>query len=98
GDRAITRVLDVYETIRKEGASEPILRIEHVQHLRPPDAARFRALNVIASMQPIHQPSDMLVADAVLGSERARYTYAFRTLLDAGAALAFGSDCPVETL
>ncbi len=98
GDRAITRVLDVFETLRREGHGEPILRVEHVQHLHPSDVARFRKLNVIASMQPIHQPSDMRVADAVLGPERARWTYAFRALQDAGAVLAFGSDCPVERL
>ncbi len=98
GDRAITRVLDVYETLRAEGFTAPRFRIEHAQHLRPSDVTRFRALNVFASMQPIHQPSDMFVADAVLGPTRAAWTYAFRSLLDAGAALAFGSDAPVEKL
>lgn len=98
GDRAITRVLDVYETLRADGFTGPRFRIEHVQHLRPSDAPRLRALNVFASMQPIHQPSDMRVADAVVGPERAAWTYAFRSLLDAGVALAFGSDAPVEKL
>ncbi|HEY6041271.1 MAG TPA: amidohydrolase family protein, partial [Anaerolineae bacterium] len=58
---------------------------------------RFARLNVIASVQPIHQPSDMFVADRTLG-KRARWTYPFRSLLDSGAHLYFGSDCPVETL
>jgi len=98
GDRAITRVLDVYAQLRAEGFADARLRIEHAQHLHPSDVARFRALNVFASMQPLHQPSDMFVADALLGRERAAWTYAFKALLDAGATLAFGSDCPVEKL
>lgn len=98
GDRAIGRVLDVYAELRSRGLHEPILRVEHVQHLDPSDAARFRKLNVIASMQPIHQPSDMRMADALLGPERARWSYAFSSLQQAGAVLAFGSDCPVERL
>lgn len=98
GDYAITRVLDVFEILRGEGHTQPIFRVEHVQHLHPSDVPRFRALNVVASVQPIHQPSDMRVADAALGTERARWTYAFRSLQDAGATLAFGSDSPVEPL
>ncbi len=96
GDAAITRVLDIYETLRDEGYDDAILRIEHAQHLHPSDLPRFAQLNVIASMQPIHQPGDMRVADKLLGPERARYTYALNSLRQAGATLAFGSDCPVE--
>jgi predicted amidohydrolase YtcJ len=73
------------------------LRIEHAQHLHPTDIPRFRALNVIASMQPIHATSDYKMTDAYLGA-RGRYTYAFKSLLNAGATVVFGSDCPVETL
>lgn len=98
GDRAISRVLDVYAELRGRGLSEPIFRIEHAQHLHPDDAARFAQLDVIASMQPVHLPSDMRVADELLGPARARWTYAFATLERAGAVLAFGSDCPVERL
>ncbi|MDL1898642.1 amidohydrolase [Anaerolineae bacterium CFX7] len=98
GDRAITRVLDVFAQLRAEGFAAARLRIEHVQHLHPSDVTRFRELNVIASMQPLHQPSDMFVTDAALGPARAAWTYAFKRLLDAGAPLAFGSDCPVEPL
>lgn len=98
GDYAVTRVLDVFGTLRGEGYRDAIFRVEHVQHLHPSDVGRFRELNVIASMQPIHQPSDMLVADEVLGQERAALTYAFKTLQGAGATLAFGSDCPVEKI
>lgn len=98
GDYAITRVLDVFAQLRGEGYQDAILRVEHVQHLHPSDVGRFRELKVIASMQPIHQPSDMRVADEVLGAERAAWTYAFKSLQDAGATLAFGSDCPVEKI
>ncbi len=98
GDRAITRVLDIFAQLRAEGFHDARFRIEHVQHLRPSDVTRFRALNVVASMQPLHQPSDMRVVDAALGAARAAWTYAFRNLLDANATLAFGSDAPVEKL
>ncbi len=96
GDRANREVLDVYEKLRREGFLTP-LRIEHAQHLSAPDLPRFAALNVIASMQPIHATSDWRMVDQFLG-QRGRYTYAFKSLLDAGARLQFGSDCPVETL
>ena len=58
---------------------------------------RFAALGVIASMQPIHATQDMLAADALWG-KRSAHAYAWRSLLDAGAVLAFGSDSPVEDL
>jgi predicted amidohydrolase YtcJ len=96
GDRANREVLNVYEKLRREGLTAP-LRIEHAQHLHPADIPRFGALSVIASMQPIHATSDSKMADDLLGA-RARYAYAFKSLLNAGARLAFGSDCPVETL
>ncbi|MDE3088202.1 MAG: amidohydrolase [Chloroflexota bacterium] len=96
GDRAIREVLNVYEKLRREELNAP-LRIEHAQHLHPADIPRFAALNVIASMQPIHATSDYKMADQFLGA-RGRYSYAFRSLLNAGARVVFGSDCPVETL
>ncbi|MEW5717593.1 MAG: amidohydrolase [Chloroflexota bacterium] len=96
GDRANREVLNVYEKLRREGFTAPF-RIEHAQHLHPADLPRFAALNVTASMQPIHATSDCMMADALLGA-RARYAYAFKSLLNTGARLAFGSDCPVETL
>ena len=71
-------------------------RMEHAQVLLPSDIARFAKLNVIASMQPIHATSDMKMADAYWG-ERARYSYAWRSLLNAGAKLALGSDAWVES-
>lgn len=96
GDRANREVLNVYEKLRRENLTTP-LRIEHAQHLHPADVPRFAALNVIASMQPIHCTSDYPMTDALLGA-RGRYTYAFKSLLDTGAHIVFGSDCPVETL
>lgn len=96
GDRANRAVLGVYEKLRHEGSGVP-LRIEHAQHLQPADISRFRALNVTASMQPIHATSDYKMVDQYLGA-RGRYAYAFKSLLNAGATVVFGSDCPVETL
>jgi predicted amidohydrolase YtcJ len=96
GDRANRDVLNVYEQLRREGV-QATLRIEHAQHLHPTDIPRFATLNVVASVQPIHATSDYLMADQLLGS-RARYAYAFKSLLRTGARLIFGSDCPVETL
>ncbi len=98
GDRANRDVLDVYEEAMSS-APRPALpyRIEHVQLLQPPDVARLARLGVVASMQPIHCTSDRDTA-ARLWGERCRYAYAWRSLLEHGALLAFGSDCPVETL
>jgi predicted amidohydrolase YtcJ len=72
-------------------------RIEHAQLLAESDLGRFRELDVVASMQPIHAVADMAVADRYWGA-RCRGAYAWRSLLDRGARLAFGSDAPVETL
>jgi predicted amidohydrolase YtcJ len=100
GDRANHEVLNAYEQLRKYEHEKnlPHLRhrIEHVQILHPDDVPRFAQLNVIASMQPIHAPSDMYVADRFLG-DRSALAYAWRTQLDHGAHLAFGSDAPVES-
>lgn len=97
GDRAIHIALNALARVRQEGFTRAVLRVEHAQHLAAADIPRFRQSNIVASMQPIHQPSDMFVADRLLGA-RGRYTYAFKSLLDSGATLWFGSDCPVETL
>ena len=100
GDRANHEVLDAFEQLRRfeldQGLPPLRHRIEHVQVLHPGDAARLAELNVIASMQPIHATSDMRMADQYWG-ERAALSYAWRTQLDQGAKLAFGSDAPVES-
>lgn len=100
GDRANHEVLDAFEQLRKYEQENglPALRhrIEHVQILHPDDVARLGKLKVIASMQPIHATSDMLMADAFWGA-RSRFAYALRTQLENGARLALGSDAPVES-
>ena len=99
GDAACRVVLDAFERAapRSErlGARGLRNRIEHVQLLHPDDFLRFARLGIVASMQPLHATSDMLIAERYWG-ERCRGAYAWKSLLDAGAVLAFGSDCPVE--
>jgi predicted amidohydrolase YtcJ len=93
GDRAIRDQLDIFERVEKEnGPRDRRFRIEHAQHIAPPDIPRFARLGVIASMQPYHAIDDGRWAEKVIGPERAKTTYAFRSLRDAGATLAFGSD------
>ena len=96
GDRAIRLQLDIYQRVEQEdGPRDRRFRIEHAQHLAPADIPRFAKLGVIASMQPYHAIDDGRWAEAVIGHERSKTTYAFRSLLDAGARLAFGSDWDV---
>jgi predicted amidohydrolase YtcJ len=98
GDRANREVLDAVEASRQAGEGPGLRhRIEHTQLLHPDDIPRLAELGVIASMQPIHATQDMLVADELWG-DRSAGAYAFRSLLDSGAVLAFGSDSPVEDL
>jgi predicted amidohydrolase YtcJ len=96
GDRANDEVLKIYESIANE--SERRFRIEHAQHLNPDLIKRFAADRVIASMQPYHCIDDGRWAEAKLGHERSRWTYAFRSLIDAGATVTFGSDWTVAPL
>jgi predicted amidohydrolase YtcJ len=93
GDKANRMLLDTYERIAKDnGPRDRRFRVEHAQHLAPTDIPRFAALGVIPSMQPYHAIDDGRWAEKFIGAERAKGTYAFRSLLDAGARLAFGSD------
>ena len=93
GDRAIRTQLDIYERVEREnGPRDRRFRIEHAQPIAPPDLPRFARLGVIASMQPYHAIDDGRWAEKVIGHERGKTTYAFRSLLDAGTRLAFGSD------
>ena len=94
GDRANRDLLDIYEKVVRESGQgrDRRFRIEHAQHLAPAEIPRFRRLGVIPSMQPYHAIDDGRWAEKVIGAERAEGTYAFRSLLDAGAPLAFGSD------
>jgi hypothetical protein len=96
GDRAVRTLLDIYERVAREhGPRDRRFRIEHAQHMAPEDMARFGELDVIASVQPYHAIDDGRWAEKLIGRERARRTYAFRSLLDSGARLACGSDWPV---
>ena len=102
GDRGNQLVLDWYEKAfaavpaGERKIADPRWRIEHAQILRPEDIARFKALGVIASMQPSHAIGDLHFAPARLGDARLDGAYAWRSLLDAGARIAGGSDAPVE--
>ena len=99
GDRANDMILSIFEQVEKEnGARDRRFRIEHAQHLRPQDIPRFARDKVIASMQPYHAIDDGRWAEKRIGKERAKTTYAFRSLLDAGATLAFGTDWTVAPL
>lgn len=93
GDRAIRTQLDIFERVTQEnGTRDRRFRIEHAQHIAPEDVKRFAELLVIPSMQPYHEADDGRWAEKVIGPERSKGTYAFRSLRDAGARLAFGSD------
>jgi predicted amidohydrolase YtcJ len=93
GDRAIRAQLDLYERVAREhGPRDRRFRIEHARHIAPAELSRFGRLGVVASMQPYRAIDDGRWAERVIGAERAKGTYAFRSLLDHGAPLAFGSD------
>jgi predicted amidohydrolase YtcJ len=104
GDRANRELIGVFERVLGGQAAPPASRptarpaaphrIEHVQNIRPEDVARLARLNVVASVQPLHVIDDLPMTEQSVG-ERARFSYPFRDLWDAGVTLAFGSDCPV---
>lgn len=101
GDRAVHDVLDMFEVVRRDEAARGIERytmrhrIEHVQLIHPDDVGRLAALDLIASMQPIHATSDYETADRYWGA-RAAYAYNPRLQLDHGVVVAFGSDSPYD--
>lgn len=99
GEKANGLVLDIYDSVaRAHGARDRRFRIEHAQHLRPADVKRLAQLGVVASMQPYHAIDDGRWAEKRVGPERIRNMYVFRTLLDEGAHLAFGSDWTVAPI
>jgi predicted amidohydrolase YtcJ len=99
GDKANALILDIYERTAGTGSpKDKRFRIEHAQHLRETDIARFGRLGVIASVQPYHAVDDGRWMENRIGPERCRTTYAFKSLLDHGAVLALGSDWPVAPL
>ena len=96
GDRAIRDLLDLYLDAREaNGERDRRFRMEHAQHIHPVDIERFAIQDVIASMQPYHAIDDGRWAEKIIGPARAQTTYAFRSLIDAGAKVAFGSDWSV---
>jgi predicted amidohydrolase YtcJ len=99
GDQAISIILDFYADIVKEhGPADRRFRIEHAQHMAAKDFDRFAKLGVIASVQPYHAIDDGRWAERRIGHDRASRTYAFRTFLDHGVRLAFGTDWDVAPL
>jgi hypothetical protein len=99
GDRANAILLAIYDSVaRAHGARDRRFRIEHAQHLRAEDIPKFGAQRVVASMQPYHAIDDGRWLVIRIGPQRIRTTYAFRTLLDTEAPLAFGSDWTVAPL
>ena len=99
GDRANQMLLDLFASVAKaNGPRDRRFRIEHAQHLRPEDISRFAKLGVIPSMQPYHCIDDGRWAEKRIGPERIKTTYAFRSLLDQGARLTFGSDWTVAPI
>ncbi|MGH9524742.1 MAG: amidohydrolase, partial [Terriglobales bacterium] len=99
GDAAISTVLDMFTEVEKaHGPADRRWRIEHAQHMAPKDFDRFAQLKVIASVQPYHAIDDGRWAERRIGPERIKTTYAFRTFLDHGVRLAFGTDWTVAPL
>jgi predicted amidohydrolase YtcJ len=99
GDQAISIVLELYAEVAKaHGPADRRFRIEHAQHMAAKDFDRFEQLNVIASVQPYHAIDDGRWAEPRIGHERASRTYPFRTFLNHGVRLAFGTDWPVAPL
>lgn len=99
GDEGISTILDLYsEVIKAHGDADRRLRIEHAQHMAAKDFDRFAQLHVIASVQPYHAIDDGRFAESKIGHDRASRTYAFRTFLDHGVRLAFGTDWEVAPL
>ena len=99
GDKANNIILNIYEEVERENPKwDRRFRIEHAQHLLASDIPRFGKLGVIAAMQPYHLIDDGRWAEKRIGKERCKTTYAFRSLLDTGAQVAFGSDWPVAPI
>ncbi|MEO6152197.1 MAG: amidohydrolase family protein [Croceibacterium sp.] len=96
GDAANAEALDAVDELSADYAGDRRWRIEHAQVVDPADIARFGQHGIVASMQPVHQTSDRLMAEARLGAARLTGAYAWKSLSAAGAHLAFGSDAPVE--
>ncbi len=97
GDAANAQALDAIEEIAPTYPGDRRWRIEHVQVVDPLDLPRLGRNGIISSMQPVHQTSDRVMAEARLGPQRLAGAYAWKSILGAGGKLAFGSDTPVES-
>jgi predicted amidohydrolase YtcJ len=97
GDAANAQALDAIAEMADTYKGDRRWRIEHAQIVDPADLPGFGRHGIVASMQPVHQTSDRLMAEARLGAARLTGAYAWKSMLNAGAALAFGSDYPVES-
>jgi predicted amidohydrolase YtcJ len=97
GDAANAQVIGVYEQLSKTYGRDRRWRIEHFQIADPADIPRLAPAGIVASMQPTHQTSDRLMAEARLGPSRLAGAYAWQSVLKSGARLAFGTDFPVES-
>jgi len=99
GDKANRLALDTFESLlRVNPPRDRRDRVEHAQVIAPEDISRFGKLQVIASMQPSHETNDSRWAEQRLGPERSKGAYAWKSLQDAGAKLAFGTDYDVEPI
>jgi predicted amidohydrolase YtcJ len=99
GDKANSYMLDLYEEIKKDNPNwDRRFRIEHAQHVRFEDIDRFADIGVIASVQPYHAIDDGVWAEKRIGPERIKYTYPFKTYLEKGVKLCFGSDWTVAPI
>ncbi len=98
GDEGNHQLLNILERAYGQRLREARCRDEHTQHVLPQDIPRFGALGVIASIQPYHKSDDGRYAEKRLGEARSRASYAFKSLLDSGAVVAFGSDWPVVSI
>ena len=96
GDAANAEVLSAIGELSETYTGDRRWRIEHAQIIDPADLAKLGQHGVIASMQPLHQTSDRLMAEARLGADRLAGAYAWKSILKVGGRLAFGSDAPVE--
>jgi len=97
GDAANAQIISTYEQLHRKYPGDRRWRIEHFQIVDPADIPRLAPAGIIASMQPTHQTSDRLMAEARLGPNRLAGAYAWQTVLKSGAKLAFGTDFPVES-
>jgi len=98
GDLAVTNALESIAAARRQFPGDHRDRLEHVQLYRPRDLSLFHDLEVVASVQPVFIPTDWAPADKRWGPQRCRYAYAWKSLLQAGLRVQFGSDAPVETI